>query len=114
VICGAGRLLIGLGPAFSLPLEFGHFQTMVAQPPATNHQPRRAKLAFGPLAALCLCVAPMAALHARVASGELPAAANVDGAGARPDHHGCVPKPVSMIPMTSGLLGLIGARRFKK
>ena len=31
----------------------------------------------------------------------------------KPDHTGCVPEPVSTILMTSGLLGLIVARRFR-
>ena len=29
-----------MGQAFSLALEFGNFQPQLAQPPATNHQPR--------------------------------------------------------------------------
>jgi|HubBroStandDraft_1064217.scaffolds.fasta_scaffold01279_4 hypothetical protein len=37
-----------------------------------------------------------------------------DGPGAQPDNKGCVPEPVSIILMTSGLLGLIAARRFRK
>jgi hypothetical protein len=58
--------------------------------------------------------APMAAMNARVASGELATAANVDGIDAQPDRNGCMPEPLSIIMMASGLLGLIGARRFRK
>jgi hypothetical protein len=56
---------------------------------------------------------PMAVLNARVASGELATTANVDGIDAQPDHNGCMPEPFSIILMASGLLGLIGARRFR-
>ena len=52
-----------------------------------------------------------AALSARVASGELVARA---AENTQPDHGGCVPEPVSVVLMTSGLLGLAAARRFRK
>jgi hypothetical protein len=57
--------------------------------------------------------APRAASRAGVSSGDLSAAANADGVDGQ-NHHGCVPEPVSMILTTGGLLGLIGARRFRK
>jgi hypothetical protein len=43
----------------------------------------------------------------------LATTANVDGIDAQPDHNGCMPEPFSIILMASGLLGLIGARRFR-
>jgi len=56
--------------------------------------------------------ASLPALHATVASDELSGAA-VDRFQPA-DLQAPVPEPVSMILMTSGLLGLIGARRFRK
>jgi hypothetical protein len=56
-------------------------------------------------------VAPATALNARVASGELVAEVRES---VQPDHDGCTPEPVSIVLTTSGLLGLIGARRFRK
>jgi hypothetical protein len=57
---------------------------------------------------------PVAGLQARVASGDLSNLSTLDGID--PDHmgHGCVPEPASMILMTSGVLGLIVARRRKR
>jgi len=54
-----------------------------------------------------------APLRTQVASGELSPANKTSGA-AGSDHQGCVPEPVSVILMTSGLLGLLAARRFRK
>jgi len=54
---------------------------------------------------------PMGGLDATVASSELAVSASLEGASAHPDS--CMPEPVSMVLMTSGLLGLIVARRFK-
>ena len=56
--------------------------------------------------------APANILNTRVASGEPGTTLGIDGS--EPDHGGCVPEPLSLILMTSGLLGLIGARRLKK
>lgn len=48
-----------------------------------------------------------------VTSGEISTTVALDGADG-PDHKGCVPEPVSLLLMTSGLLGLAGARRFRR
>ena len=56
--------------------------------------------------------ASMPALHARVASDEL-SGGPIDHCKP-PEPQGHVPEPMSIVLMTSGLLGLIGARRFRK
>jgi hypothetical protein len=56
--------------------------------------------------------ASIPALHAKVASEEL-SGGPVDHCKP-PEPQGHVPEPMSIILMTSGLLGLIGARRFRK
>lgn len=55
--------------------------------------------------------APSGPLTGRVASGELVATVSDT---AIPDHNGCMPEPVSVILMTSGLAGLLLARRLRK
>jgi hypothetical protein len=51
----------------------------------------------------------LATLNTKVASGESGTPADGLEAG-----HGCVPEPVSLVLMTTGLLGLMGVRRFRK
>lgn len=76
-----------------------------------NASPVTAPGAVDTAAAMETSAAPVAALNARVASGELIAGASDT---AQPDHKGCMPEPVSMVLMTGGLLGLIAARRFRR
>lgn len=58
--------------------------------------------------------APTAALNGRVASGDLVAIAVIDDLNARADRGSCMPEPVSVILMTTGLLGLLGFRRYAR
>jgi hypothetical protein len=93
-------------PASLLP---GLVDTSVAYTDTGNASPAAAGAANF---AVAQAPAPAAtALNARVASGELVAGASDT---ALPDHNGCMPEPVSIMLMTSGLAGLIVARRFRR
>lgn len=51
---------------------------------------------------------------ARVSSGPLSLGVSTDGLDALPDHGGCVPEPVSLVLMSTGILGLLGVRILRR